>query len=825
MLDCEVNPGGSFVAFCGQASIEIWELDEGNQIRKLDVPGSGWLHSIAWSPDGERLAATSTEGLLILADVNGGTTRTIAAPLSQTAIVGFSSSGSQIILAITAGTELRDARDGTLISSTSYFVTTERSSWTRSRCRDAEFGSTGLLHCSDEGWLWGPESGNLIYESSSGIEAASSNGQLLARFDVPGSISIKDLSSHEMRATMQIPVDADVAAMAFSKNGSVFAVSLDDGSIHLLDLETGQTVRLSGFQGMEGWRVPPNHLEFASCDKVLIARASMYSHVFRFWDIETGIEITGDLFPDIELGTNLDAVALDASLLRIAYPEPYSATDGAITVRDLTENQSIELLGHEALVNDLAFSSNGRVLASGSNDGTAKLWDVSSGECIETIRMPVHLNDILRGKKAYPAISVAFSVDGEYLVVGWNHVTRLYCLDELGGSVASLAAIEGPIPCGRAEARLPIQAEAASSSDAIVVYPGESIQAAIDSAPRGATIQLGNGVWEETIQIDKSLTFRGASYGVSTIVSGHRTEPAITIEAVSETQGIVIRDITITTELAEPASSGVLVEGSTQVLLLNCSVKGFLSAVTVTDSAEASIENCALKRCNFGISAAGSGRVTVTGTELNENWGAGVLLDDESELSATNCDITAGSGHGIYLRDWADATVTGCTIGDNSLDGVHVEDSASISILQSDIRGNGWRGVFLQESGTASILDTTIESNLEGGVALIEWTRLTIKDCSISGNRFCGIGLDGEARADIWGCEIIGNREYGVVLADYFCYRAIAPQSAWFGGVVSGGNNHLPGPGDPDGNGVASVCPSELKFLGTSAGGTLDRSE
>ena len=71
------------------------------------------------------------------------------------------------------------------------------------------------------------------------------------------------------------------------------------------------------------------------------------------------------------------------------------------------------LAGHEGLVNSVAFSPDGKTLASGSYDNTVKLWDVGSGKVIRT----------LTGHEDVYVYSVAFSPDGKTLASGSNDKT------------------------------------------------------------------------------------------------------------------------------------------------------------------------------------------------------------------------------------------------------------------------------------------------------------------------------------------------------------------------------------------------------------------
>lgn len=71
-----------------------------------------------------------------------------------------------------------------------------------------------------------------------------------------------------------------------------------------------------------------------------------------------------------------------------------------------------QLEGHTAWVRSLAFSKDGKILASGSHDRTIRLWKVETGKCLQ----------ILTGHTS-PIQSLAFSQDGNTLASGSNDKT------------------------------------------------------------------------------------------------------------------------------------------------------------------------------------------------------------------------------------------------------------------------------------------------------------------------------------------------------------------------------------------------------------------
>lgn len=99
-----------------------------------------------------------------------------------------------------------------------------------------------------------------------------------------------------------------------------------------------------------------------------------------------------------------------------------SAGSWVIKLWDVATGQEVRTLsGHSWDVNSVAFSHDGRLLASGSDDKTIKLWDVATGR--EVLTLTGHEGSVK---------SVAFSPDGRLLASGscgqFNHRFGIFCI-------------------------------------------------------------------------------------------------------------------------------------------------------------------------------------------------------------------------------------------------------------------------------------------------------------------------------------------------------------------------------------------------------------
>jgi eukaryotic-like serine/threonine-protein kinase len=181
-----------------------------------------------------------------------------------------------------------------------------------------------------------------------------------------------------------------VKSVAYSQDGSqvLSGGGFGDNAIILWDAQTGQELRrLDGHRhGVRGLAFLPNGNQAVSCS---------FDGTVRLWNLEDGKEL--HRFPGFDQ-PNLDAldkqvwdkqvwcVAVSGDGKRLAC----GVRDRTARVFDIASSKEVNCLrGHKSTVNAVALDHDGQRLLSGGSDGTVRVWDVGSGKVLKENPSPV----------------------------------------------------------------------------------------------------------------------------------------------------------------------------------------------------------------------------------------------------------------------------------------------------------------------------------------------------------------------------------------------------------------------------------------------------
>jgi len=446
------SPDGKNIASSSGNKVKIWDVNTGDEKMTLPEANKNWTACVAYSPDGERIVSCGgwDSKIKVWDSSTGAEVLTIVSHQREALhFVAFSPDGRRIV---SVGRDSRikvwDALTGDELMAL-YGIGAPQAAFSPDGSRIVSFGLDGTIKV----WstiLEGERMTLRGHKNDIVSVSFSPNGKLLASGSSDRTIKIWDVESGAEVMTLR-GHDKGVADIAFSPDGKRI-VSSGNKTIKVWDVDSGN--EMLSFHGHDDYI---RSLAFSSDGKHIVSAGESDTTV-KIWDAATGYEVstlrehegfaysiaispsgnqivTGACCDcdeetiggtirvwDIKSGNELMRCNYSPGVFSVAFSPDgkYIASggsDGDRTVKIWDTNSGAEVMtldGHDGGVGSVVFSPEGKRILSGSKDETIKLWDISMGILLMTL-------------PAQCAVwSAAFSPDGKTIAISDGNVVTVF---------------------------------------------------------------------------------------------------------------------------------------------------------------------------------------------------------------------------------------------------------------------------------------------------------------------------------------------------------------------------------------------------------------
>lgn len=342
---------------------------------------TGKIYGLAFSPDGTRLATSSTDGMLIMWDPVTGQRITSEPSAEKRYAVAISADNRWLAVAGERGSvTLWNPASGERRALRGHAATVQYLTFSPDGTRLATTGQDLAV------WIWNIETGEgkrIAQTQEDFVRVAFSHDSRLLALSEDIKPQIIDLQTG---AAVPLPAGVDAYQLALSMDGQWIAGGGENGNVYLWKRGSTDVRVLAGVGPVIVMAFSPDGQRLAVGDKKDV----------RLWDVSSG---RGRILSGHDNVVTSLLFSPDGQLLASG------GRDSQVRLWRLDSGASQVLRGHDGWVSGLLFSPDGSLLVTASQDGTARIWPVQDS-ARSFVASEGHIQHLM------------FSPDGRFLVSG-----------------------------------------------------------------------------------------------------------------------------------------------------------------------------------------------------------------------------------------------------------------------------------------------------------------------------------------------------------------------------------------------------------------------
>ena len=304
-------------------------------------------------------------------------------------------------------------------------------------------------------------------------------------------------------------------------------------------------------------------------------------------------------------------------------------------------------------------------------------------------------------------------------------------------------------------------------------YPYQSINDGILHAVDGDMVYVFNGLYLETVLINKSIYLRGQEQE-NTIIDGQNNGSVITITV----PNVSVRRFTIRNSGGYTENAGIAVAANSTTIT-ECTIYRAHAGISVQNNSQTSIASSRLHTNGYGIQCESSAYVTIDSCNFYHN-GIGAYLN-ETRCITISRSYTDTNGIGFLFERSFNIYISESAARDNDDNegGMFFMDSAFINIINCHLIHNGV-GINLVNSSTCYIAQCNFSLNTHFSCKLKEAVSgIILTNCIFTKNLRYGIYAENSVFSISWS-NLYNDQNYGL----YAKSSAIDARYNWWGSKI-----------------------------------------